>query len=226
MEDRTRKGCGLSQQQQGNHRSRLILVTPSEFALDTFAGAFDAAFMGGDVASAIVALDHDSDIWRHAAAQLAEPAIRAGAAFLLKDRLDLVTELNLDGLHVESGIDNLAELVETLAPGKIVGAGGLSNRHDAMIAGETGADYVLFGRCVVSPEAITDFQDVKKLTEWWAEIIEVPCIAPARNLQEVQELAECGADFVACSAFVWEHGDGPAAAVAEINAIFDEIAAL
>ncbi|MBZ0216693.1 MAG: thiamine phosphate synthase [Fimbriimonadaceae bacterium] len=194
---------------------------------DSFVGMLSAALMGGDVASVIVALDTENeDVWRQAASILAEPAIRAGAAFLLKDRLDLVTQLNADGLHVESGMENLPQLVETLAPGKIVGAGGVTNRHDAMIAGETGVDYVLFGSCNCAAENSFNFDDVKKLTEWWAEIIELPCVAPARSLQEVRELAECGADFVVCCDLVWTHSDGPAAAVAEINTVFDEIAAL
>ena len=33
----------------------------------------------------------------------------------------------------------------SLKPDRIAGVGGLSTRHDSMVAGETGADYVLFG---------------------------------------------------------------------------------
>ena len=35
--------------------------------------------------------------------------------------------------------------VASLKPDRIAGCGGLATRHDAMLAAESGADYVMFG---------------------------------------------------------------------------------
>src|SRR5215475_8534142 len=40
---------------------------------------------------------------------------------------------------------SLIKRIKALKPQRIVGAGGLQSRDDAMTAGEAGADYVLFG---------------------------------------------------------------------------------
>ena len=200
-------------------------MTPPEVSLGHFTKLYSDSFAGGDVASVIVALSDDEEkIWREVASALIKPALAAGAAFLLSDHLVLVSEFNADGLHVETGIGNVAQLVDTLSPEKIVGAGGLTNRHDAMIAGESGVDYVMFGACNTPGNEAMKFGDVKILTEWWSELVEVPCVAPATTLVEARELAECGADFVSVSALVWDHEEGPAAAVVALNAVFDEIA--
>ncbi len=205
-------------------RCRLVLVTPRQFVPEVFTESFQAALGAGDVASAIVALDsNEEDVWRTAALALINPTINSGTAFLLKDHMKLVTEINADGLHTDAGEKNMRQMVETLAPGRIVGAGGVTNRHEAMVAGETGVDYVMFGSWTSSDREELSFEDVKILTQWWAQLIEVPCIAPATSLQHVRELAEIGADFVAVRDFVWNHDLGPATAVAEINTVFDEI---
>jgi len=185
-----------------------------------------AALKGGDVASVIVALDSDSDaVWRAACDALMEPFIRAGAAFLLRDRLSLVRDIQADGLHVEAGVDDLAKLVDSLAPERIVGVGGVTTRHDALVCGETGVDYVMFGPTNPGAEDALAFADVKMLTEWWAELVTLPCIAPAATMDQARELAECGADFIAANELIWTHPDGADAAVCEINAMFDQIAA-
>ncbi len=53
---------------------------------------------------------------------------------------------------------------------------------------------------------------------WWAEIFNVPCVAFAATLDDVEGLALTGAEFVALGAAVWRDPRGPAAAVAEAQA--------
>ena len=60
------------------------------------------------------------------------------------------------------------------------------------------------------------------LTGWQADMI-IPCVAIGGiTAENARGLAAAGADFLAVSAGVWSHGDGPEAAVKAINA---EIAA-
>ncbi len=118
-----------------------------------------------------------------------------------------------DGAHV-SGPAALEVALAALKPARIVGCGGLDTRHDAMLAAEAGADYVMFGE----PDANGDrpsFAAIADRVAWWAELFEVPCVGFAASLDEVEPLAAAGADFVAVGDCVFADGRGSAAAVAD-----------
>jgi thiamine-phosphate pyrophosphorylase len=62
-----------------------------------------------------------------------------------------------------------------------------------MVAGEAGADYVLFGSLGEPPN-----EQVAELVAWWSELFVLPCAAAARFLPAtVQALVARGADFIA-----------------------------
>ena len=46
-----------------------------------------------------------------------------------------------DGVHLNGGSEAVAEARSSLKGERIIGAGGLRSRHDAMDIGETGVDY-------------------------------------------------------------------------------------
>jgi thiamine-phosphate pyrophosphorylase len=53
----------------------------------------------------------------------------------------------------------------------------------------------------------------------WQETMEIPCVAIGGiTVENARGLAAAGADFLAVSAGVWSYGEGPAAAVAALNA--------
>ncbi|MGE0046582.1 MAG: thiamine phosphate synthase, partial [Hyphomonadaceae bacterium] len=57
---------------------------------------------------------------------------------------------------------------------------------------------------------------------WWQETMQIPCVAIGGiNHENAEGLARAGADFVAVSAGVWDHPDGPAAGVRAINEALD-----
>ena len=106
-------------------------------------------------------------------------------------------------------------------PDGIVGVTCHDSRHLAMEAGEAGADYVAFGAFFPTPtkEPKTD-ADIE-LLRWWAEAMVVPVVAIGGiTVANAPALIEAGADFLAVAAGVWEHADGPEAAVREFNALF------
>ena len=50
--------------------------------------------------------------------------------------------------------------------------------------------------------------------------METPCVAIGGiSIENAAQVASAGADFVAVSAGVWKHADGPAAAVRAFNAV-------
>jgi thiamine-phosphate pyrophosphorylase len=89
-----------------------------------------------------------------------------------------------------------------LKPDRIAGAGGLKTRHDAMIAGESGSDYVMFGEPDPTGRRPA-FSAILDRVAWWAELFELPCVGYAGSFAEIEPLAVAGADFVALGDFVW-----------------------
>jgi thiamine-phosphate pyrophosphorylase len=164
----------------------------------------------GDVAAVLVRLapgDERSLINR--IKELAPVAQRHDAALILDGHADLVARSGADGAHL-TGADALAEALPALKPDRIAGCGRLDTRHDAMLAAEQGADYVMFGE----PDAHghrSAFDLIEERVAWWAEVFEAPCVAYAGGLEDVAPLVAAGADFVALGDWVWRD---PAANVA------------
>ncbi len=192
---------------------RLYLVTPQDPAglADMLAQALGAA----DVAAVLLRLpqmDERSHINQTKA--LAPTVQDKGAALILDGHPELAVRAGADGAHL-TGIDALQGAVATLKPARIAGCGGLETRHDAMLAAEAGADYVMFGE----PDANGNRPSFEAITErvaWWAEVFEIPCVGFAASLDEVEPLAQAGADFVAVGDCVFADARGCAAALADV----------
>ena len=69
-----------------------------------------------------------------------------GVAALVQNDTRIAGRVRADGVHIDTGLADLAAAVEKLRPKLIVGAGGLRSRHEAMTAGEANPDYLFFGR--------------------------------------------------------------------------------
>ncbi|GJD50721.1 Thiamine-phosphate synthase [Methylobacterium crusticola] len=198
-------------------QTRLILITAPGAGPD-LAARLASAMAAGDVAAVIARLAPDDERGLvNTVKQLAPVVQEAGAALVIAcagQEVDLVTVAargGADGIHVESGPEageSLRALRERLRDGRILGVGSLDSKHAAMAAGEAGADYVLLGDDPeVSPESVL------ARAAWWAEIFETPCIALARSVEAVPDLAATGAEFIGLPDAVWD-GPGGEAAVA------------
>jgi thiamine-phosphate pyrophosphorylase len=127
------------------------------------------------------------------------------AALLLDGRPDLVARAGADGAHL-TGLAAFSNAVADLKPERIVGAGGLVTRHDAMLVAEQGADYVMFGEPLAGGERPAKAA-VEDRVAWWAEVFEVPCVGFAGSVDDVAPLVAAGADFVALGDFLWREPD-------------------
>lgn len=145
--------------------------------------------------------------------QTVEAVQQRDVAVILDGAPHQAAAAGLDGAHV-SGLEALKPALSAMKPDGIVGVGGLANRHDAMTAGESGADYVLFGDLDGDPG---DFPRTRDLAGWWAELFEVPCVAVAGSLDAVDVLARAGVDFIALAGALVS-GPQAAAHVAEAQA--------
>ncbi|MCW5698177.1 MAG: thiamine phosphate synthase [Bauldia sp.] len=197
---------------------RLCLVTPGLAEPRALAAAVEAALAGGDVASLIIAAEGASAAALQRIAEIVVPVATArGVAALVAGEASVALRTKADGVHVETGVADLRAALARLHPKGIVGAGGIASRHDAMTLGEAGPDYVFFGR-LDGDDAPSVHDRALDLAAWWAELFEIPAILMAGSVvASVGEAAAARVEFVALRRAVWDHPDGPGAAVAEAN---------
>ncbi|WP_292327114.1 thiamine phosphate synthase, partial [Mesorhizobium sp.] len=106
----------------------------------------------------------------------------------------------------------------------MVGVGGAKTRDDALALGEARPDYIFFGRFGYDNKPEPHPRNLS-LGQWWAEMIQIPCIVMAgSDLASVEAVAATGAEFVALSSAVFADGIDPRGAIAAANALLDETA--
>ena len=194
---------------------RLYLVADLVADSADMAGRLAATLSAADVAAVLLRLPAADE--RSLINRLKEIAPRVqdlGVALLLDGRVDLVARAGADGAHL-TGIAAATDAIAALKPERIVGAGGLASRHDAMRAAEIGADYVMFGEPEPGGQRPA-FEAIHDRVAWWTEVFEIPCVAYAASLAEVSELGM--AEFVAVGAFIFSDPRGPADAIADAAA--------
>jgi thiamine-phosphate pyrophosphorylase len=179
---------------------RLYVVAPWVNDPSNLAHKFEDILGAADVAAVLLRLPQGGERALIDYAKMIAPAVqRRGVALLLDGHSELVARAGADGAHL-TGIEALTEALDTLKPQRIAGAGGLRTRHDAMLAGERGADYLMFGE----PAGLRPpFEATVESVAWWAELFELPCVGYAEGLDEVAPLAAAGVDFVALGEFVF-----------------------
>ena len=118
---------------------------------------------------------------------LVKAAQSCDMAALVLDDGGLARDLGADGIHLRhtaSFEERYASARAALGPDRIVGCSAGASRHDAMLLGEAGADYVSFS----DPELVC----------WWAEIFEVPVVAfGCQTPEQIAAAVAARADFVA-----------------------------
>jgi len=195
---------------------RIYLATPAVDDPSALVSSLPGLLAGADVAAVLLRLKMADQRSMISTVKTLAPAIQnAGAALLLEGHVELVARAGADGAHL-SGIAALEESLPTLKPDRIAGVGGLETRHDSMLAGELGADYVLFGERDAHGKR-PSIDAVAERLDWWAELFEPPCIGYAASREEAYEFARAGADFVLVDDAVWADPRGATAALAEIG---------
>jgi len=199
----------------------LYLVTPPAFDPNVFADDLAAALDAGPVGAVQLRLKDvaDDDIRR--AAEILLPVCRGrGVPLIMNDRPDLAAETDCDGVHVGQGDASYRDARKAMGDRRAVGVTCHASRHLAMEAGEAGADYVAFGAFFpTGTKDVTHHADVD-LLRWWSEIFVVPCVAIGGiTVDNCAPLVAAGADFLAVVSGVWQHAEGPAAAVAAFNKV-------
>lgn len=202
-------------------RQRLYLITPQIKDAAPFAGVLDHALGAGDIAAVLLRLADDGErTLIERTKQVAGVVQRRDVALLVDSHPEIVARAGADGAHL-TGAAKFAATLALLKPERIAGAGGLRSRHDAMLAGEAGADYVMFGEPDRHGQR-PSFENVQERLTWWAELFEIPCVAYAADQNEVAPLSRTGADFIALGDWLWSAPEGVAKAIANAAAVIHE----
>ena len=191
--------------------TELYLVAPeglhTEAGLNHFAESLEAALAAGPVAALLLRRAQMNE--RHlaiAAARLGAPAQAHGVAVLAEDSARAAAAL--DGIHLSTAGQDVTALRQEIGPEAIVGVDCGRSRHRAMKAGEAGADYVAF--TLAQPLADNDLE----LVAAWHQVTLVPQVVMTEaDLEGARRLARAGADFLALGGRLWNHPQGPAAAI-------------
>jgi thiamine-phosphate pyrophosphorylase len=203
---------------------RLYLITPPAIEPVVFAEVLKRALGAGDVACLQLRLKDGEqtapdNAFRRAAERLLPICHEHDVAMLINDRPDLAIKLGSDGVHIGQEDASYEEARRILGPDRIVGVTCHDSRHLAMEAAEAGADYVAFGAFFPTDTKQPKTKAEPELIAWWAELMEVPCVAIGGiTVENCPPLIAAGADFLAVSAGVWRYPEGPAAAVKAFNA--------
>lgn len=201
---------------------QIYLVTPAIDDVAAFLPALKAALGAGEVACVLFTPVAGDDASAKKLIKEIAPAVQgAGAALLVSGWSAVVARAGADGVHLNDGRKGLTDALDSFKPERIVGAGGIRTRDDAMTIAESGVDYVMFGE-PARDGRLPPLEGVVERTAWWAELFEVPCVAFAPDLAAVPLLADSGADFVALGNAVWHHEQGPAEAVALVDRLLKQ----
>ena len=205
---------------------QLYLISPLDVGGD-FPDPLEAALSAGPVAAFQFRV---KGLSQHEAARLAKPlqAICAAheVAFIVNDDVALAKRIQADGVHLGQGDGDPREARRLLGPGAQIGVTCHDSRHLAMEAGEAGADYVAFGAFFPTTTKTVEHRADPEILSWWQGLFELPCVAIGGITPDnAKGLVDAGADFLAVSGGVWNHAQGPAAAVQAFAALLEASAA-
>lgn len=208
--------------------ARLMIVTPPVTDAAAFAPQLEKALASGHVAAVHLRLapaDERSHV--NIIKELAPRVQARDAALVAETTPAIAIRGGADGAHIAvrqpEEVATLADCRDQLKAERILGAGGLKSRHDAMDAGEAGVDYVMFGEPRADGSIMT-LPAVIERAEWWVEIFQTPCVVYAPDQDTVARLAATGVEFVALGAWIFAEGADPAAETARAQATITALA--
>ncbi len=152
--------------------AEIFLIAPTDQPIEQLVAALNVTLDRDEVAALLLPRGNLAEnAYKELAKRIVPLAQAKGAAVLIEGEPGLVRLVGADGLHVPGGIKAVEEAIAALKPRMIVGAGDIHSRDDAMLKGEAGVDYILFGPLsgsISAPE--------REMAQWWAETMEIPSV--------------------------------------------------
>lgn len=195
----------------------LYLITPPKIDPAAFAETLDRAIAAEPEAVGAVQLrlkDCTDDDVLAAAAALLPVCHRYDVPLIVNDRPDLAKQAGADGVHIGQDDAAYEDARKLLGADAVIGVTCHDSRDLAIEAGDAGADYVAFGAFFPTDTKETKHTADTDLLSWWSQMTVLPCVAIGGiSVDNCAPLIEAGADYLAVVGGVWNHPDGPEAAV-------------
>ncbi len=199
---------------------QIYLLTPAQIQdFDRFLADLENALSAAPIACLQIRLKEAEDLAIIQAADAITPLChRYGTNVIINDRPDLVEACQADGVHIgQSDMDYFSSR-ELLGEDAIIGVTCHNSRDLAFQAAYAGANYVAFGAFFDTSTKTAKTRAELEILEWWNEAVEIPCVAIGGITPEnAGPLIQAGADFIAVASGVWQHSDGPGAAVSALH---------
>lgn len=207
-------------------RCTLYLLTPPRIDPSAFAETLRNTIASAPTAVGALQLRlkdvADEDV-RSAARTLLPVCHDAGIPLIVNDRPDVAAEIGADGVHLGQGDADYPSARKLLGDEAIIGITCHDSRDLAIDAGEAGADYVAFGAFFPSASKEAKYHPTPEILRWWSTMTVLPCVAIGGITPEnCRPLIEAGADYLAVIGAVWNHPDGPEAAVRAFAAVLED----
>jgi len=205
-----------------NPPCQIYLLTPAKIDdLAQFAADFEAAISAAPVACLQIRLKETPKAEIIEIAQTLLPIAQShDTLIIINDDPEIGRDCGAEGVHIGQSDMKINLAKELLSEDAIIGVTCHNSKDLAFEAALAGADYVAFGsffKSATKPDASP--ADLELLT-WWNEAVEIPSVAIGGiTTENAQMVIEAGADFIAVSAGVWDHPEGPAKAVQHFSAL-------
>lgn len=199
---------------------KLMLVTPPQFELNSFAGVLDTVYAAAEITCLRLGLaTRDEDELARAADVLREVSHARDIPVIIDDHYRMVERIGLDGVHLTDGPRRVRDVRKLLGQDAIVGAFCGASRHAGMTAGELGTDYISFGPLSVASLLGEDETAPADLFAWWAEMIEVPVVAEGGLSPDALAGVLPHTDFICLGDEIWSAPEGVLDALGRFTAL-------
>jgi len=126
--------------------------------------------------------------------------------FLINDKPIVAKKINADGCHIGQNDTSYLDARKIVGKNKIIGITCHNSKRLALKAKEQGADYIAFGSFFKSFTKKTPFKANLEILRWAKKKINMPTVAIGGiNSSNYKKILFSGADFIACSNFVWNN---------------------
>ena len=201
---------------------QIYLITPPLIEdLEAFCKVLDKALAAAPVACLQLRLKDADNSAIVQAGEAIKPICHAhGTLLLVNDRPDIAHKIGADGAHIGQDDMDYFSSRELLGGDAIIGVTCHDSKDLAFKAAQSGADYVAFGAVFETQTKTPKSRVELEIFTWWQEAIEIPSVAIGGITTDNAKLViTAGADFIAVSAGVWQHKDGPADALSQLSAL-------
>ena len=126
--------------------------------------------------------------------------------FLINDKPSVAWAVGADGCHIGQKDMNFIVSRKILGKNKIIGMTCHNSKQLALKAKRYGANYVAFGSFFKSPTKKSPFKANLAILRWAKKKINMPTVAIGGiNSSNYKKILSNGADFIACSSYVWNN---------------------